>query len=58
MGFRALSMPAALLPEVKQEILNTRMDSLQPYVKKILRSYDPVTIQEGLQQMATAGAVA
>ena len=58
MGFRALSMPAALLPEVKQEILNTRMDSLQPYVKKILRSYDPVTIQEGLQQMATAGAAA
>ncbi len=56
MGFRALSMPAALLLEVKQEILNTRMDSLQPYVRKILRSYDPVTIQEGLQQLATAGA--
>ncbi|MDO8650720.1 MAG: phosphoenolpyruvate--protein phosphotransferase [Undibacterium sp.] len=56
MGFRELSMPPALLPEVKQEILNTRIDSLQPYIKKILRSYEPAMIQETLAQLAGAGS--
>ncbi|MFZ6779302.1 phosphoenolpyruvate--protein phosphotransferase [Undibacterium sp. Ji83W] len=51
MGFRELSMPAALLPEIKQEILNTRLDSLQGHVKKILRSYDSATIRETLAAM-------
>ena len=55
MGFRELSMPAALLPEVKQAILNTRIDALQPHVKKILRSYDPVVIRETLAAMESAG---
>ncbi|QJQ06188.1 phosphoenolpyruvate--protein phosphotransferase [Undibacterium piscinae] len=55
MGFRELSMPAALLPEVKQEILNTRIESLQPLVKKILRCYDPAVIQDTLTQLASAG---
>ncbi len=57
MGFRELSMPAALLPEVKQAILNTHLGSLQPYIKRILRSYEPAVIQETLLQLAHAGAV-
>lgn len=46
MGFRELSMPAALLPEIKQEILNTNIAALEPAVKKILRTYDSHVIQE------------
>ncbi|CAN5899812.1 phosphoenolpyruvate--protein phosphotransferase [soil metagenome] len=57
MGFRELSMPAALLPEVKQAVLNTHLGSLQPYIKRILRSYEPTVIQETLVQLANAGAV-
>jgi phosphotransferase system enzyme I (PtsI) len=55
MGFRELSMPAALLPEVKQEILNTHLESVQPYVRKILRSYDPQVIRDTLATMAMEG---
>ena len=57
MGFRELSMPAALLPEIKQEILNTRMDALQIPVKKILRSYDAVVIRETLASMKASAPV-
>ena len=57
MGFRELSMPAALLPEVKQEILNTNISSLQPYVKKILRSYDPIVIHDTLTMMASTATL-
>lgn len=46
MGFRELSMPAALLPEIKQEILSTDISELEASVKKILRTYDPQVIQE------------
>ena len=46
MGFRELSMPAALLPEIKQEILGTNISELESSVKKILRTYDPQLIQE------------
>ena len=55
MGFRELSMPAALLPEIKQAILNTHLENVQPYVKKILRSYDPVVIRETLAAMENVG---
>lgn len=55
MGFRELSMPAALLPEVKQEILNTRLDDIQGHVKKILRSYDSQQIRASLQEMQNLG---
>ena len=55
MGFRELSMPAALLPEIKQAILNTHLENVQPYVKKILRSYDPVVIRETLAAMESVG---
>lgn len=54
-GIPELSMPAALLPEIKQAILNTRFDTLQPYVKKILRSYDSAVIQETLGNMEALG---
>ena len=57
MGFRELSMPAALLPEVKQEILNSNISSLQPYVKKILRSYDPIVIHDTLTMMASTATL-
>ena len=57
MGFRELSMPAALLPEVKQEILNANISALQPYVKKILRSYDPIVIHETLTMMASSATL-
>ncbi|MDO8178847.1 MAG: phosphoenolpyruvate--protein phosphotransferase [Undibacterium sp.] len=57
MGFRELSMPTALLPEVKQEILNADIGALQPYVKKILRSYDPVAIHETLTMMASSSTL-
>lgn len=53
MGFRELSMPAGLIPEVKQEILNTNISELQSHVKKILRSCDPVKIHEILMTMRT-----
>jgi phosphotransferase system enzyme I (PtsI) len=55
MGFRELSMPAALLPEVKQAMLNTHLESLQPHIKKILRCYDPVVIQDELVLLSHAG---
>lgn len=51
MGFRELSMPSALLPEIKQEILNTNIAELEPSAKKILRSYDPRQVQELLHGM-------
>ena len=51
MGFRELSMPAALIPEIKQEILNTNVTQLRPYVKKILRNFDLNYIQDTLQLM-------
>ncbi len=57
MGFRELSMPAALIPEIKQTILNTQLDLLQPHLKKILRCYDPQSIRETLTAMEQAGVV-
>lgn len=51
MGFKELSMPAALIPEIKQKILNTNFEGIQPHIKKILRSYDPATIQDTLNSM-------
>ncbi len=51
MGFRELSMPSALLPEIKQEILNTNITQCRPTVKKILRSFDPNAIQKLLNQL-------
>ncbi|MBR7779508.1 phosphoenolpyruvate--protein phosphotransferase [Undibacterium rugosum] len=55
MGYRELSMPAALLPEIKQAVLNTRLENLQAPLKKILRSFDPLQIRELLAAMEQAG---
>jgi phosphotransferase system enzyme I (PtsI) len=57
MGFRELSMPAALIPEIKQTVLNTQLDLLQPHLKKVLRCYDPQSIRETLTAMEQAGVV-
>jgi phosphoenolpyruvate-protein phosphotransferase (PTS system enzyme I) len=48
MGFRELSMPASLIPEIKQRILSTNFEEIQPQIKKVLRCYDPAVIQETL----------
>jgi phosphotransferase system enzyme I (PtsI) len=53
MGFRELSMPAGLIPEIKQEILNTNVEELQGQIKKLLKTYDTRKIQEILFSMAT-----
>ncbi|MBC3934225.1 phosphoenolpyruvate--protein phosphotransferase [Undibacterium sp. CY7W] len=55
MGYRELSMPAALLPEIKQAVLNTRLENLQAPLKRILRSFDPLQIRELLAAMEQAG---
>ncbi len=51
MGFRELSMPAAILPEIKQEILRCDIGRLQTTTKKILRCYEPKLIQDLLHAM-------
>jgi phosphoenolpyruvate-protein kinase (PTS system EI component) len=51
MGFRELSMPAAILPEIKQEILRMDAGALHVSAKKILRTYEPKLIQELLTAM-------
>ena len=51
MGFRELSMPAAILPEIKQEVLRMDASALQASTKKILRTYEPKLIQELLNSM-------
>ena len=51
MGFRELSMPAAILPEIKQEILRCDIGRLQATTKKILRSFEPKLIQDLLTAM-------
>lgn len=40
-GLREFSMHPAHLPEVKQMIIRTGTESIQPLVKKILNTYDP-----------------
>jgi phosphotransferase system enzyme I (PtsI) len=51
MGFRALSMPPAQLLEIKQEVMNIDLARFEPIVKKILRSYDPDAISEGIRAL-------
>jgi phosphotransferase system enzyme I (PtsI) len=51
MGLREFSMhPAQLLP-VKQEILNSDLDAITPYAKKILRTMEQTTIVEGVERL-------
>jgi phosphotransferase system enzyme I (PtsI) len=51
MGFRELSMPPAQLLEIKQEVLNIDLTQCELTIKKILRSYDPETIAEGIRAL-------
>jgi len=51
MGFRELSMPPAQLLEIKQEVMNIDLTLCESAIKKILRSYDPVTIAEGIRAL-------
>lgn len=51
MGFRELSMPPAQLLEIKQEVMNIDLSQCESVIKKILRSYDPETIAEGIRAL-------
>ncbi len=51
MGFRTLSMPPAQLLEIKQEVMNMDLSEFQSTIKKILRSYDPNAIAEGIRAL-------
>lgn len=51
MGFRELSMPPAQLLEIKQEVMNIDLPLCAVSAKKILRSYDPATIAEGIRAL-------
>ena len=51
MGFRVLSMPPALILEIKQEVMMMDLPLFAPVVKKILRCYEPATIAEGMRSL-------
>jgi phosphotransferase system enzyme I (PtsI) len=51
MGFRELSMPPAQLLEIKQEVMNVDISRFEPIVKRILRSYDPDVIADGIRAL-------
>ena len=51
MGLRRFSMHPANLLTVKQNVLNSHLDTLSPLVARILRSEDPDRIADLLQQL-------
>jgi len=51
MGFRELSMPPAQLLEIKQEVMSVDISRFEPIVKRILRSYDPDVIADGIRAL-------
>jgi phosphotransferase system enzyme I (PtsI) len=51
MGLREFSMHPAQLLSVKQEILNSDLETLIPHTRKILRSMEPHAIVEAVQQL-------
>ena len=51
MGLREFSMHPAQLLAVKQEILNADLGLIEPQAKKILRSYEPSAITEGMERL-------
>ncbi|MEO8169399.1 MAG: phosphoenolpyruvate--protein phosphotransferase [Oxalobacteraceae bacterium] len=57
MGFRELSMPAAQLLSVKQEVLGCDLERVTPLVRKILRSDDPVAIRQLVGQLGDVPVV-
>jgi phosphotransferase system enzyme I (PtsI) len=42
--------PAQLL-SVKQEILNSDLDQIEPHVKKILKAFESAAIAEGVERL-------
>lgn len=53
MGLREFSMYPAQLLSVKQEILNSDIKIIEPQIRKILRSVEPGSIAEAVQQLHT-----
>jgi phosphoenolpyruvate-protein phosphotransferase (PTS system enzyme I) len=51
MGLRAFSMHPAQLLAVKQEILNSNLQSIAPQTRKILRTMEPDAIAEAVEQL-------
>ena len=51
LGLREFSMHPAQLLSVKQEILNSDIDLLEPPVKRILRNYEPLAIAEAMERL-------
>lgn len=51
MGFKELSMPAANILSVKQEILHTDLKKITPLVKEILRVQEPKLIKQLLAEI-------
>jgi phosphotransferase system enzyme I (PtsI) len=51
MGLREFSMHPAQLLSVKQEILNSDLDQIDPQVKKILKTYESAAIAEGVERL-------
>jgi phosphotransferase system enzyme I (PtsI) len=51
MGLREFSMHPAQLLSVKQEILNSDLDQIEPHVKKILKAFESAAIAEGVERL-------
>jgi phosphotransferase system enzyme I (PtsI) len=51
MGLREFSMHPAQLLSVKQEILNSDLEVISPQTRKIMRSFEPSTIAEAVEQL-------
>ncbi len=51
MGLREFSMHPAQLLAVKQEVLNSDINALEPAVRKILKAYEPAAIAEGVERL-------
>lgn len=51
LGLREFSMHPAQLLAVKQEILNSDLNLLEPAVKKVLKAYEPAAITEAVERL-------
>jgi phosphotransferase system enzyme I (PtsI) len=54
MGLREFSMHPTQLLAVKQEILNSDLNSLTPQIKKIMRTFEPSAIADAVEQLRLA----
>lgn len=51
MGLREFSMHPAQLLAVKQEVLNSDLEVIAPQTRKIMRSFEPSTITDAVEQL-------